>query len=396
METLKEIIQYCRQQAFDLNFSRARQWKNEAPGRIVAGYLPIYFPREIVHAAGGMAVGIFGGGDRKQVVKGDAYYQSYICHIPRSVLELALDKHLEHFDGFIFPSICDVIRNLSGIFKQKKIGKFVKYMDFPQNFLPEIGGAFYQEEMRHVLRYIHELNGVEATTERLNRAIRLYNHNRRLIESIYDIRQHYPWRMSMEELYYVIRAGTVIPVEEHNALLEQVCDHIRQETGMPQDKVKVVISGAFCEQPAIGLIRAVEDAGCYVVDDDYMLGSRMIIGDIPDDTGAPLEAIANAYIRQSRYSSSIYDVHDPKEYRLAKIVRERGADGVIFASASFCDPSLLDAPVFQNAFNKMGIRYIAFQYSENINQFKVIKEQVGAFSDSIKLWEEEPAEVYFA
>lgn len=396
METLKEIIQYCRQQAFDLNFSRARQWKNEAPGRIVAGYMPIYFPREIVHAAGGMAVGIFGGGDRKQVVKGDAYYQSYICHIPRSILELALDKHLEHFDGFIFPSICDVIRNLSGIFKQKKIGKFVKYMDFPQNFLPEIGGAFYQEEMRHVLRYIHELNGVEATTERLNRAIRLYNHNRRLIESIYDIRQHYPWRMSMEELYYVIRAGTVIPVEEHNALLEQVCDHIRQETGMPQDKVKVVISGAFCEQPAMGLIRAIEDAGCYVVDDDYMLGSRMITGDIPDDTGAPLEAIANAYIRQSRYSSSIYDVHDPKEYRLAKIVRERGADGVIFASASFCDPSLLDAPVFQNAFNKMGIRYIAFQYSENINQFKVIKEQVGAFSDSIKLWEEEPAELDFA
>jgi len=63
---------------------------------------------------------------------------------------------------------------------------------------------------------------------------------------------------------------------------------------------------------------------------------------------------------------------------------------VIFASASFCDPSLLDAPIFQNAFNKMGIRYIAFQFSENINQFKVIKEQVGAFSDSIKLWEDEP------
>ena len=38
----------------------------------------------------------------------------------------------------------------------------------------------------------------------------------------------------------------------------------------------------------------------------------------------------------------------------------------------------------------MGIRYIAFQFSENINQFKVIKEQVGAFSDSIKLWEDEP------
>ncbi|MFZ2897656.1 MAG: benzoyl-CoA reductase subunit C [Saprospiraceae bacterium] len=396
MTDLKEIVATCREWAFDLHFSRAKAWKEEQAGRVVVGYMPIYFPREIVHAAGGLAVGIFGGGDRKQVIKGDAYYQSYICHIPRSILELALDKQMDHFDGFVFPSICDVLRNLSGIFRQKKIGKFVKYLDFPQNFLPGIGGTFYRHEMEHILSYIREINGVEITAGRLNNAIALYNRNRRLIENLYDIRQHYPWRLTMEDLYYILRAGTVIPVEEHNDILERVAAHVRQDLGAPQDKVKVVVSGAFCEQPAIGLIRSIEEAGCYIVDDDFMLGSRMIQGDINAGSEQPLDAIANAYLTQSRYSSSIYDVHDPKEYRLAKIVRDRGADGVIFASASFCDPSLLDAPIFQNAFNKMGIRYIAFQYSENINQFKVIKEQVGAFSDSIKLWEDEPAEALIA
>jgi benzoyl-CoA reductase subunit C len=393
MNNINVIIQTCKELSFDLDFNYAKQWKSAKEGRVIVGYLPIYFPREIIHAAGGIAVGIFGGGDRKQIVKGDAYYQSYICHIPRSVIELALDKQLDHFDGFIFPSICDVIRNLSGIFKQKGIGKFVKYMDFPQNFLPEIGGVYYQQEMLHILQYMKEINGVEVTTERLNHAIQLYNRNRQLIKFMYDIRQEYPWRLSIEDVYHIIRAGTVMPVEEHNELLEQVCEHIQNDIGKPQDKVKVVVSGAFCEQPAVGLIKAIEEAGCYVVDDDYMLGSRMILGEIDDSTDKPLEAIANAYIRQSQYSSSIYDVNDPKEFRLAQIVKDRGAAGVIFASASFCDPSLLDAPIFQNAFNKMGIRYIAFQYSENINQFKVIKEQVGAFSDSIKLWEDEPAEL---
>lgn len=396
MKDIDTLLQDCKEHAFDLHFSRAKEWKAEKPDRVVVGYLPIYFPREIIHAAGGLPVGIFGGGDQKQIVKGDAYYQSYICHIPRSVIELALDKHLEHFDGFIFPSICDVIRNLSGIFKQKKIGKFVKYMDFPQNFLPEIGGVFYQQEMQHILQYIKAVNGREVTPERLNQAIRLYNRNRELIEIIYDIRQQYPWRLRIEDLYHVLRAGTAIPVEEHNAILEQVCTYIQQDIGTPQDKVKVVVSGAFCEQPSLGLIKAIEEAGCYVVDDDYMLGSRMILGDIDDSTDNPLEAIANAYIRQSQYSSSIFDIDNPKEYRLAKIVEKRDAAGVIFASASFCDPSLLDAPIFQNAFNKLGIRYIAFQFSENINQFKVIKEQVGAFSDSIKLWEDEPAEAIYS
>ncbi|MCP4457081.1 MAG: benzoyl-CoA reductase subunit C [Cytophagales bacterium] len=391
MKSLDSIISECRANAYDLNFSRAREWKEEEEGRVLVGYMPIYFPREIIHAAGAMPVGIFGGGDDKQIIKGDAYYQSYICHIPRSIIEIALDKHLDHVDGFIFPSICDVIRNLSGIFKQQKIGKFVKYMDFPQNFLPEIGGVFYQQEMSHVLKYIKEINGKDVTTEALNHSIELYNRNRQLIETIYNVRQDFPWRLTIDEVYCIVRAGTVIPVEEHNELLEQVCTHISEDIGDPQDKIKVVVSGAFCEQPASGLIKAIEEAGCYVVDDDYMLGSRMILGDIDASTSHPLQAISTAYIKQSQYSSSIYDVHDPKENRLAKIVKDRGADGVIFAAASFCDPSLLDAPIFQNAFDKMGIRYIAFQYSENINQYKVIKEQVGAFSDSIKLWEDEPA-----
>lgn len=393
MKNLNELIEDCKALAFDLNFTRAKEWKEEKEGRVLVGYMPIYFPREILHAAGAMPVGIFGGGDIKQIIKGDAYYQSYICHIPRSIMEIALDKHMDHIDGFIFPSICDVIRNLSGIFKQKKIGKFVKYMDFPQNFLPEIGGVFYQQEMEHVLKYIKEINGVEVTTEALNHAIELYNKNRKMIEFIYDIRQDYPWRMSIADVYAIVRAGTVIPVEEHNAILEQVCEHIAQDIGTPQDKIKIVVSGAFCEQPALGLIRAIEEAGCYVIDDDYMLGSRMILGDVDATTDKPLESIALAYINQSQLSSSIYDVHNPKENRLAKIVKDRGADGVVFASASFCDPSLLDAPIFQNAFDRMGIRYISFQYSENINQYKVIKEQVGTFSDSIKLWEDEPLTV---
>ncbi len=393
MKELNELIIECKELAFDLNFSRAKEWKKNNPAGVVVGYMPIYFPREILHAAGALPVGIFGGGDRKQIIKGDAYYQSYICHIPRSIIELALDKHTEHFDGYIFPSICDVIRNLSGTFKQQKIGKFVKYMDFPQNFLPEIGGVFYQQEMQHVLEYVKSINGKEVTSDDLNHSIELYNKNRKLIDFIYEIRQEYPWRLGIDDVYHIIRAGTVIPVEEHNEILEQVCAHIQNDIGEPQDKIKVVISGAFCEQPAIGLIRAIEEAGCYVVDDDYMLGSRMILGDIDSNTENPLEAIANSYIKQSQYSSSIYDVHNPKENRLANIVNMRGADGVIFASASFCDPSLLDAPIFQNAFDRMGIRYIAFQFSENINQFKVIKEQVGAFSDSIKLWEDEPVTV---
>lgn len=389
MKSLENIVAECREWAFDLEFRKAKAWKEAGKGRLLAGYMPIYVPREIIHASNALPVGIFGAGDRKQVVKGDAYYQSYICHIPRGIIELALDNNLKGFDAFVFPAICDVIRNLSGIFRVMGVGQYVKYLDFPQNFQSHIGGEFYRHEMEDVIKGLTDMNGVTADADRLNHAIGLYNINRRLIESIYDVRQEFPWRLPFDEFYTILRAGTVIPVEEHNEMLEQVLEHINHDIGEPMDKIKVVVSGAFCEQPPLGLIRSIELAGCYVVDDDLMLGSRMIEGDVRENSNAPLEALSEAYLNNSRYSSSIYDVDKPKEERLAGIVARRKADGVIFAAPSFCDPSLLDAPIFQKAFQEKGLRFISFQYSENTGQFKVIKEQVGAFSDSIKLWEDD-------
>lgn len=390
MGKLSKIIDQCRDLAFDLNFSRAKEWKKEKEDRILVGYLPIYVPREIIHAVGGLPVGIMGTGDAKQVIKGDAYFQSYICRMPRGVIELALDDNLNDFDGFLFPSICDVIRNLSGMFKILDKGTFVKYLDFPQNFSPEVGGIFYQQEMKHIIKLIGNINGVTLTTENLNKSISLYNKNRQLLEHIYDVRQNYPWRLTMEELYLVTRAGQVIPVEEHNEILQKICNIIDKDIGEPQDRVRVVVSGSFCEQPPLGLIKSIEMSGCYVVDDDFMLGSRWIQGDVDDSSENPLEALSSSYLTQSPFSSCVYDVDNPKEERLAALVKRREADGVIFAAPSFCDPALLDNPILQTGCAERNIRYIHFQFAENTGQFKVIKEQVGTFSDSIKLWEDEP------
>ena len=375
--------------SFDLSFTAAKSWKGKDSSRVLVGYMPIYFPREIVHAANGLAVGILGAGDRKRIIKGDAFYQSYICRIPRGIIELALDKHFDGFDGFVFPSICDVMRNLSGMFQLLNIGTFDSYLDYPQNFDPGIGGEYYRNEIKGILANIKKINSIDVNSDALNRSIKLYNKNRDLITSIYNLRQTYPWRITAEDLYYIIRAGMVMPVEEHNEILEKIYEQLQEDTGEPMDKIRVIVSGSFCEQPPVSLIKTIELAGCYVVDDDFLLGSRWIEGDIADDTDDPIGAIVNAFISKSTFSSSVYDINNPKEKRLIDLYNKRKADGIIFAAPSFCDPALLDRPALQNACEKNNIRYISFEYAENTGQFKNIKEQVGAFSDSIKLWGEE-------
>jgi benzoyl-CoA reductase subunit C len=370
----------------DLSFAAAREWKAAKPGRKVIGYMPIYVPRELIHAADMLPLGVLGGGDQLEVIHGDAYYQSYICRIPRSTVELGVSGRLDFVDGMMFPSICDVIRNLSGMWKMMFPHVYVRYFDVPQNYRDDIGGNYYVNELAELRHDLGELRGKPITDDELRLSITLYNENRRLVRELYAFRAEKPWQAPAAEAYLVLRAGMVLPVEQHSAMLRDYLAAARVEERPRRDNCRVVVTGAFCEQPPLNLIKSLELAGCYVVDDDLLLVTRWLTADTPIE-GDPLRNLASAFLHQSEATAAKYEP-DLKEkgQHLVRAVRRSGAEGVIFAAPSFCDPALLDRPMLQHVLKDAGIPYIAFKYAENSGQMQPIREQAGTFSDSIKLW----------
>ena len=386
MATTEQIIERCQTLFEDLNFSSARQWKTQDPDRKVVGYMPIYIPRELIHAAGMLPLGILGGGDQIEVIQGDAYYQSYICRIPRSTIELFLTKRLDFVDGMLFPSICDVIRNLTGMLQLIKPDMYAHYYDMPQNYNDRIGGEFYINELQELRHDFEKLSGNEITDRALTKSIRLYNRNRELTMKLYRLRAEQPWKVPAAEAYLVSRAGMLIPVEAHNTLLEEYLQAAASTDRVRRDNCRVVVSGMFCEQPPLNLIKSLELAGCYVVDDDFMLINRWMQEPVAD-TGDPIESLSHAFLHHSSKTSATYEpIEADKGQYLVEAVRRSGAEGVIFAAPSFCDPALLERPMLQDALNAANIPYIAFKYAENSGQMQPIREQAGTFADSIKLW----------
>jgi benzoyl-CoA reductase subunit C len=69
-KTVKEIVAFCQELFDDIDFTRARQWKAAEEGRKVIGYMPVYVPREIVHAAGMLPLGVLGGGEEESGLDG--------------------------------------------------------------------------------------------------------------------------------------------------------------------------------------------------------------------------------------------------------------------------------------------------------------------------------------
>lgn len=363
-----------------------RQWKARTGG-LAVGYLPLYVPRELLWAQGVLPVGIVGGGDM-EIVRGDAFYQSYICHLPRSTIELGLNGTLDCLDGVLFPATCDVIRNLSGMWKMQFPGKLVRYLDVPQDFDPEVGGAFYRGELEELAHALEARGARPLTAAGLREAIKVYNDNRRAVQAAHELRRTHPWLVPTHELYTIQRAGLSLPPQEHTAMLDAYVAAVRDdEARRPMDQARVVLVGSFCEQPPVGLIKTLERAGCYIVDDDFLLVHRWLNGPIPLD-GDPLGNLVSAFLHDAIPSAVRYIGEDEKGRDLVERTRACGAEGIVFCAPSFCDPALLDQPMLVRTVEKAGIAWTAFKYSENTGQFQVIREQAGTFADSIKLWSE--------
>ena len=387
--SLQFLLDRMEQLYRDHSYAVVRDWKRRT-GSLAIGFMPVYVPRELLHAQGVLPVGIMGGGDDLEIIRGDAYYQSYICHIPRSTIELGLNGSLDCLDGMIFPATCDVIRNLSGMWQLQFPGKLSCYLDVPQNFDPAIGGQFYRHALEELSRQLASRGARPCDAEALRQSIAVYNENRLLVEELFALRRRAPWKVPTSELYLVLRAGQVLPVEEFSALLSDYRQAVESdESRKPLDQARVVVTGSFCEQPPLGLIKTLERSGCYIVDDDFVQVHRWIRGPIRE-AGDPMDNLVRAFLEDSVDSPIRFIGEEKKGSHLVRRVEQCRAEGVVFCSASFCDPALLDQPMAIRALEKAGIPFTAFKFAENNGQFQVIREQAGTFADSIKLWCEVP------
>jgi benzoyl-CoA reductase subunit C len=376
------IIEQCRARLEDTEFGSVREWKAQHPGGKAVGCFPVYTPVEIIHAAGMLPVGLFGGGTTIELANADARFQSFVCSIAKTTLEMGFQARLKPLDGLIFSSICDVARNLSSVVARNFPEFQVEYIHHAQNMTSPAAADYVESEFRRVQRNMEKLSGRAIGQDALAASLRIYNRVRGLLRRLYEIRRESPQLISTVELYVLVRSGTLVPPEEHLRELEQVLDLLPARQGRPKDRVRVVIESAFCEQPPLDLLQVVEDAGCYIVDDDLLTGWRWFVEDVPEDL-PPLRALAESYIRRSVYSSVRHDGPRPRTAGLVEKVRRAGAQAVIFMPAKFCEPALFDYPLFRVALEEAGIPHLVVEFEEKMWTFERTRNELETFVESM-------------
>ena len=366
----------------DIKLSEVRRWKAEHADGKAIGFFPVYAPVEIIHACGMLPVGLNGAGDQLDIQYADARFGSFICSIVKTTLEMAMTGHFEPLDGVLFSSICDSARNLCYVLKRNFPNMYVDFLHLPHNPVSSATVEFLRGEYERLLGHLEQLGGRRPAAEQLRQSIALYNDNRALLRCLYSFRASQPHLLRTWELYTLMRAGNFVPVELHNAWMRAALEEIRNRSGKPRDSIRMVIEGAFCEQPPLDLIKLMEEAGCYFVDDDFILGRRWFTEDVPMN-GDPLTALAESYLNRAVYSSVRHDSRNPRHKALLEKVRRVDAQAVILLIAKFCEPAYFDYVLFKRELESARIPHLLLEFEEKAFTFERLRSEVETFVESL-------------
>jgi benzoyl-CoA reductase subunit C len=372
---LEEILYECRELLEDVTFPSVRRWR-ESGGKVV-GHFQVYFPEEIVHAAGILPFKVRGA--QIEAVQADSRFGSYLCSILKTSLELALSKTVE-LDMFVTHPICDAARNLGAVWG-RNFSYPCQILYLPQNANSPAAATYLRNEYARLQRSVEAIAGRPVGEDDLRRSIEIYNRNRELIRDLYAIKRETPWLVSVDEAYVLVAIGGMIPREEHNELLAKVLPMLAARPNKKQDKIRLVFEGGFCEQPPLDLIRAI-GRSCYVVDDDLLIGLRWILEDVPLE-GDPLFNLASAYLEKSSYSPVQHDLRKPKEKMLLERIRNSRAEAAILTAAKMCEPGLEEQVAYAHALEKAGIPYFISEFEEKMTTFEHLEIQLETFAENI-------------
>ena len=324
--------------------------KAKADGKFAIGYTCYFMPEVLLDLPGCFSVRLRAPRCTSPDIA-TYYMSSRVCHYARSLMERALEGGYNFLDAQMATETCTATCRFQEHLQQKNLDSvedmriidndnfFCEFVDVPFK-KTKIAYDHFRDQLRaHVLGKLHDNLGIDVSDEALMQAIEQHNEVCRLINEIGDYRKLSNPTITGYEFHVIQLVSLVCPKYLILPYLRETAEELK--TREPDDKwpfrCKVVLAGSENDDP--DFTKLIESCGAEVVCDRYCYGaveSRQPIVVQPGQD--PLEAIARHYLDTSNCPRFMpQDEMRARKKKLADLVKEYHADGLIVASNKFCE-----------------------------------------------------------
>jgi benzoyl-CoA reductase/2-hydroxyglutaryl-CoA dehydratase subunit BcrC/BadD/HgdB len=344
-------------------------------GQEAAGWLPVYAPEEIIHAAGLLPVSMWGGQTRVQ--QADAYMQSFGCSVVRAILENAINGVYDMLSAIVLTSSCDTLKaggqDLIKILAGKKIT--ILSVNYAQNRHEPAGLAYMLAEFKELKKGLEGLVGHAITEADLQNSIALYEDYRAALRQFSELARERAKTIDLKTRHLVIKAGMLMDKATYTAKLKAINAHLAR---MPREEVKglkVVVTGIVTEPES--LLQLFMDSGLLVVADDLAQESRQFRTLVPEG-GPALERLARR-VQAQEGCAMLYAGGKSKSKFLLELMKKNNAQALIACMMKFCDPEGFDFPIYKKEVEEAGYKVLNFEIEQKMDSVEQLRTRIQSF-----------------
>ena len=347
-------------------------------GKQVVGCFAPYAPAELVHAAGLIPMGMWGGRTELKLAK--SYLPAFACPIMQANMELGLKGAYQGISAVIIPTMCDTLRCMTQNwrFGMKDIPMIP--IVYPQNRTSPASVDYLISEFETVLTILYTITGNMVSEKSMEEAIAVYNqHNATMREFDTAANDHLDV-ITPKVRHVVHKSAFFFEKGEHTALVQEIIAGLKELPAHHWTGNKIILAGILCEPEEV--LDILEENQLAVVADDLAQESRQYRTDTPEKGGGALKRLALQW--NARYGCSlIHELGKPRGKMLAKMCQETGAQGVISCMMKFCDPEEYDEPYLEADLRKAGIHVMNIDIDPLNHSYEQVRTRVQSFCEML-------------
>ena len=347
----------------------------KAEGRAIVGTFCTYSPKELIYAAGGVAVSLCAN-DESPINAAHKELPRNLCPLIKASYGYAVTKkcpYMNASDLIVGETTCDGKKKMYELLANHKE---VYVLELP-NMTNKRSLKLWQDELVYFKEFLEKKFGIEITEEKLLDAVKIHNEERKLMCELMELNKLNPSPISGSELHQVLFASEFIyDKKEKIKTLRAFINALKQS---PQskisDKKRIIITGCPSGGVYEKIIKEIENLGADVVAFENCTGTKNHQNLVKEE-GNLIENIAERYLK---IPCSVMYQNNERADIIKNFIKEYQAHGVIDIVLSGCHTYAIETNKIREASKEAGANYMSLETDYSRQDNGQIRTRLEAF-----------------
>lgn len=373
------------QEIREQNIMKVKEAKEQ--GQKMVGLYCTYCPKELVLAAGAIAVGLCGTRE-EPIAFAEKHLPRNLCPLIKSSYGFALSDTCPYFhfsDLIIGETTCDGKKKM---FELMADLKETVVMNLPQNPLQEASMELWASELQRVRTLLEDRFQTELSDEKIREAINLTNRETRVMKQLYDLNKARPALISgLDMLTVSWQVGFNVDREEGIRMLEGLIARVKANAAQgvvagAAATPRILLTGTPVGLGSEKIIALLEESGGLVVAMENCGGYKTvdILADESDERD-PIRILAEKYMK---IPCSVMSPNRGRLELIDKMIGDFEIDGVIDLTWQACHTYNIESFWVADLVKSKGLPFLQIETDYSTSDRETLRVRIEAFLEMIK------------